>query len=376
MAKYGLKLTEVKHLDSMHIQQHPDFPTPRGAEPMLRGLREKSLKPGDFYNYKGDSLVATGALEEPGGAVAIWKLTGYHADREATLDDPGMLEHFTDEYKKKKRQDLAKEEAEAFRKAVEDKVNAAGRREGEGARDAAMTLEIDKQIARSEARPRRSAEDKPKILEIENAEKKKKDDRGRRREGPGRAEHVPGRLPSRSSSRVRDTGWIAKTSTRNATFAPNDKLTSGEKAEQFFRKPQRRTALAAHEGRPHGRRRDRAELVRRGRPAPDRAPRADPGGSLQAEQERSSTTLKSQVNPRSQTQTVLELRELQAARVVQPERAHHREVHRGRSARPTRSAPRRSASQDEQKKKTTKARAEKFAQDAMQSRPLFTGEDW
>jgi hypothetical protein len=371
LQKYGFKLAEITHLDSLRIQQHPDFPTPRGAEPMLRGLREKSLKPGDVYKYEGDALVAKGALEEPGGAVAIWKLTGYHPEREATLDDPGMIEHFTTEYKKKKRQDLAKEEADAFYKAVQDKVNAEIA-EKVKAFETAMQLEIDRQIA-DQKLDRNNSEHKPKILEIENAEKKKKDDLV----DAERANVEPNVYQAVCAERalpVRDTGWIAKTSTRNATFTPNDKLSTSEKAEQFFRKPARRTALAALkvgrmgavESEPNWYCAAVPLLAERREPTPE---------DLYKLSKAQLTQLKEQVSPRVQTQQLWNYENLK-----RPEWFNlnvpslEKSIAERRDADQKRSELKRL--QDEQKKKKARARAEKAAQEAMQSRPLFSGEDW
>jgi hypothetical protein len=371
MSKYGLKLTEIKNLDSQHIQQHPDFPTPRGAEAMLRGLREKTLKPGDIYDYKGDALVATGALEEPGGAVAIWKVTGYHPEREASLDDPGMITHFTEEYRKKKRQDLAKEEAEAFKKAVEEKVtNEVATRVQE--LEAAMTVEVEKQIAEQKL-DRNKPEDKPKLLEIENAEKAKKD----AAVDAEKAKVEPNMFLAVCQEKFltpRDTGWIAKTSNRNATFAPNDKLSISEKAEQFFRKAQRRTALAAMkvgrigpvEVEPNWFAAAVPMLTERRVPTPEDLYLISKG---QLDQ------LKGQVNPRVPTQQFWSYESFK-----RPEWFNLNVPSIEKAIVDKRDADAKTAAkkrlQEEKKKQQAKVRAEKVAQDAMQARPLFSGEDW
>jgi hypothetical protein len=375
MSKYGLKLTEVSHLDSLRIQQHPDFASPRAAMSMLQGLREKTLKPGDVYAYRGDASLASGPVEEPGSSVAIWKLTGYHPEREATLDDKlndkDVMDFFVEEYRKKKRQDLAKEDAETFRKAVEDRVNAAVAPKA-AELEAEMNATVDRLLAEQKL-DRAKPEDKPRILEIENAERLKKDEKL----DAERAKIEPNMFQAVAAERfmtVHDTGWIPKTTTRNATFAASDTISTAEKAEQFFRKAARRLALAATrpgrmgpvETEPNWYAAAVPLLVEKREPKPE---------DLYKLSKSQLESLKNQVVPRVQTTQFWnyenfkrpEWFNLNVPRIEQG-------LEERRKADQKRAEQKRL--QDEKKAKQAKARAEKYAQDALAVRPLYSGEDW
>ncbi len=370
-SKYGLKLSEVKHLDSTHVQQQPDFGSPRAAASMFQVLREKSLKPGSVYRYEGDPSLAKGAVEEPGSSVAIWRLDEYRPQREATLDDKGTIDLVTEEYKKKRREDLAKEQAEDFRKAVEEKVtNELATKTQE--LDTAMKAAVEKQIS-DQKLDRSKPEDGPKILEIENAEKSKRDatlDEEKARVTPNMFQAVA----AERFLTPRDTGWIPKISNRNAAFQPNDKLTISEKAEQFFRKAQRRTALAAlkpgrmggveHE--PNWAAAAVPILVERRTPTPEDVYKLSPPQL---------TSLKNQVVAPVQSTQFWSYDNFK-----RPDWFNLNVPSLEKAIEAKREADKASAEkrrlQEEAKKKKGKVRAEKMAQEALQSRPLFSGEDW
>jgi hypothetical protein len=173
-----------------------------------------------------------------------------------------------------------------------------------------------------------------------------------------------------------DTGWISKTGGRNSTFAPSDKLTTAEIAEQFFRKATRRTALAAlspgrmgaveHEP---GWNAAAVPLLREKRePAPEDLYRLS---KAQLDQ------LKQQIIPAQQQQSASFWT---YENFKKPEWFNLNVPSLEKAIEARREAEKASAEkkrvQDETRKKKGKVRAEKSALDAMQSRPLFSGEDW
>jgi hypothetical protein len=369
--RYGLRLATVSHLDSRGIQQHVDFGSPRVANPLLQGLREKTLKPGDVYAYQGDASLAKGPVEEPGSNVAIWQVVGYHPEREATLDDAGMLDYFTEEYRKKRRQDLAKEEAEAFRKAVEERVTSAvdtRRQELE----AEMTVALERRLAEAQL-DRKNPEHQPRVLEIENDERQKKD----AKLDDERAKVEPSIYLAVAAERfltVRNTGWMAKTTNRNANFQQADDLTTSEKAERFFRKSARRLALAGVkpgrmgpvEAEPAWAAAAVPLLLEKRAPAPEDLYKLSRSQLDQLEQ---------QVSPRTQT-----LQFWSYENFKRPEWFDLNVPGIERGLEEKLKADQKRAEQqrlrEEQKRKQAKALAEKAAQDALQVRPLFSGEDW
>jgi hypothetical protein len=370
MQKYGLRLAEISHLDSKSIQTHPDFASFR-ATAILQELRQKGMKPGDVYKYQGDPSLASGAIEETGGSVAIWRPTAYHAEREATLDDPGAMDFFVDEYKKKRRQDLAKEEAEAFRKAVEERVTAAVAPKVTEL-EAAMQAEIERQITEAKL-DRQNPEHKPLILAIENDERQKKD----AKLDQERSQVEPNMFLAVANERfltVHDTGWIAKTTNRNSTFQPSEKLTTSEKAEQFFRKTQRRLALAGLKPGRMGQVETETNWYAAAVPLllEKREPKPEDLYKLSKQQ---LDQLKGQVNPRVNSTQFWSYENFK-----RPEwfNLNVPSLEKGIEAR--RLTDQKKAEQErlraENKRKQARAKSEKLAQDAMQSRPLFSGEDW
>jgi hypothetical protein len=235
-----------------------------------------------------------------------------------------------------------------------------------------MQNEIDRQIAEAHL-DRANSEHKPRILEIENAEKKKKDELV----DAERANVEPNVYQGICAERfltIRDTGWMPKTSNRNATFAPNDKLTSAEKAEEFFRKPARRTALAALKVGRMGN--VEAEPAWACAAVPLHTARREPTPEDLYKLSKSQLDqLREQVSPRVSTQQQWNYENLK-----RPEWFNLNVPTLDKSIAERREAEQKRAEQkrvqDEAKKKKARTRAEKVAQDALQSRPLFSGEDW
>ena len=241
--KYGFRLADVKNLDSIKIQQHPDFPSSNAALQVFQQIREGKLTPPAVLDAVfSDAYACKGAVEEPGSNVAVWKVTAFNAEREPTLDDEGVLTKVVDAWKAKKAGEMAQTKAEAFRKAVDDRVAEKLKsklEDLEKGRVAAIENRIkEKNLSRDKA------SDGVAILEIENEEKKKQEEASEAAKASVEAEAFAS-VAKEQNVDVRDTGWLRRSNGgRDARFTADDKLDADEKAARFWRKTSRLNALA------------------------------------------------------------------------------------------------------------------------------------
>ncbi len=369
--QYGFRLATVTKADAVKIQQHPDFPNVNVAPAMFGQLREKTLVPPAFFNNESSTFACKGSIEDPGSNVAIWHVTAYSPSREPTLDDPGVLDFAVDEYKKKKRQDSAKDLADAFKKDLDSRVSDAVKSK-ETELDAAMKADVEKQI-KDKGLSRDKADDGPKILDIENAAKAARD-KSLNEEKAKHEQRVFMELATERKLKVYDTGWMRKSGARNATFAANERFGTEEKAAQYFRKTQRTMALGALEkGRVGG---VEAEPVWYAAAVPLLVDKREPSPEdLYMLGKQQLDTLKNQVVPRQATTSTwtyenfkkkdwFDLNSPDVETAIKKREEYKRKTEEATKLK------------DERKKKDNNVRAQKIVEEAFRSRPLKSGEDW
>lgn len=240
---YGFKVGTATKLDAPAVSTQPDFGSSAAQSSIFAGFAAGTLKKGDILNYAEEGFGAKGPVDDPARSVSVWRVLDRRDAREPTLEDPGILDYAVEKYVDKKRQDAAKAEADAFRKALEDMVVAAIKDRAE-ALDKEMTAAVDAEIAK-QGLSREKTEDRPKVLQIENAERVKRNEKLDVIKG----EEEPAafkKIAADQGLTVRSTGRIKRAVPRAAQFKAEDaKLPTEEKAVRFFRKAQRMAAVAA-----------------------------------------------------------------------------------------------------------------------------------
>jgi hypothetical protein len=241
---YGAKPAPLTKADATKVIEQSDFGSAQAQEALFGGFAAGTLKKGDVLNFQNDAYAAAkGPVDDPAKSVSIWRVLERRESREPTLDDDKILDYAVEKFLEKKKQDEAKRLADEFKKAVDDKV-AAALKDKEAELEAASKKAVDEEIAK-QGLSRDKAEDRVKIVQIENQQRIKKN------EGldAAKAEKEPEAFRSVAAEKgatVRDSGFIRKTSVRQAFFRPDDvKLPTEEKAARFFRKQPRLNALAA-----------------------------------------------------------------------------------------------------------------------------------
>jgi hypothetical protein len=240
-AEYGFSAGTVTRLDAEGILSQPEFGSAAAQSAILRGFADQTLKAGDILNYVDEG--GKGPVDDPGKSVSIWRVLQRREAREPTLDDPGILDHATEKYLEKKRQDAAKSKADEFRKTFDERMTVA-LKEREAALDVEMTQAVAAELA-AQNLSREKTEDRPKVLQVENAERLKRNEKL----DALKAEQEPvlfKQLADELGYAIIDGGWMRRAVTRAAQMKPEDaKLPTAEKMARFFRKPQRMAAIGA-----------------------------------------------------------------------------------------------------------------------------------
>ncbi len=241
--KYGFRLATAKGLDSLKIQQHPDFPSSNAALQIFQQLRESKLTPPNLLDAVfSDAYACKGAVEEPGSNVAVWRVTSFTAERDPTLDDEGVLTKVLEAWRNKKSSELSQSRADEFRKAFDERVNSMTKAKADDLEKARLAT-IDARI-KEKGLSRDKPADGIAILEIENEEKKKQDDALDAAKAAVEAECFDA-VAKEKSVAIRDTGWVRRSNGgRDSRFAAEDKIDDEEKAARFWRKTTRLTSLA------------------------------------------------------------------------------------------------------------------------------------
>lgn len=240
--KYGFRLAKAKGLDSLKIQQHPDFPSSNAALQIFQQLREAKLKPPGLLDAVfSDAYACKGAVEEPGSNVAVWNITSFTAEHDPTLDDEGVLTKVLEAWRSKKSSEQSLSQADAFRKAVDERVTSMTKARAEELDKARLAAVASRITAKGLSREKPA--DGVAILEIENEEKKKQDDALDAAKAAVEAECFDA-VAKELNATVRDTGWVRRSNGgRDSRFTAEDKVDADEKAARFWRKSTRLTAL-------------------------------------------------------------------------------------------------------------------------------------
>jgi hypothetical protein len=241
---YGFKSTTVMKADSEAVVKQSEFGSAAAQAAIFSGFADQKLKPGDLLNVTDEGLGAKGPVDDPARSVSIWRVLAKRDAREPTLDDPGVIDYAVEKYVEKKKQEEAKKQADEFKKTLDERLTAA-LKDREAALDAEMKAAVDDEITKA-GLTRDKVEDRPKVLQLENAERVKRNEKLEAL----KAEQEPGLFKALAEEKglpIKDTGWVRRNvGGRGAQLKPDDvKLSTEEKAARFFRKPQRMNALAA-----------------------------------------------------------------------------------------------------------------------------------